>query len=372
MGRLTALDGLRGLAALMVFAFHAELPAVERVTPGLDAGVLVFFALSGYLLYAPFAAAHHGASPVDLRTYALRRFLRIAPAWLVAAFAIALLWHPAMLTDPVAIATSFRDPTLVVWTLQIEVVFYALLPLTAIAIGRLGNANRMRLLLLTAVSSIGITVIGMVAFARLTGSIPTDMLVSFPTYLWAFVPGMIVAELQQRMTFDRPLPAGVALTGFGLIGVSAVINPPPFLDLSASLGAATLIAFVVSRPTAGRRFDRGFAAIGALSYSIYLWHEAIILAVDWPNPTLARTLLAAAITLVVAALVYLLIEAPAIRFGRFLPRALARSGREAWLGGRLSRLGGPALAFAEEQPDGGGGDRDHRDRTGDPEWATDG
>jgi peptidoglycan/LPS O-acetylase OafA/YrhL len=372
MGRLSALDGLRGLAALLVFAFHAELPSLERVVPGLDAGVLVFFALSGYLLYAPFAAAHHGAPAVDIPTYALRRFLRIAPAWLVASFAIAWLWQPALLSDPLAIATTFRDPTLVAWTLQIEVVFYALLPVAALALGRFGRANRMRLLLVTAMASIGITVIGMVAFARLAGYIPTDMLVSFPTYLWAFVPGMVVAELQQRGAFRRPLPAAVAIAGLGLMAVSAAINPPPFFDLSASLGAAVLIAFVVSRPTVGNRFGRGFAVLGALSYSIYLWHEAIILAVDWPNPTLARTLLAGAITIVVAALVYVLVEAPAIRLGHVLPRVLARSGREALLGGEVSRLGGPAFAFAEEQPDGGGGDRDHRDRSGDPEWAADG
>jgi len=349
MGRLTALDGIRGLAALLVFAFHTELPGLQRIAPGLDAGVLIFFALSGYLLYAPFAAAHHGGRPVDIRSYAIRRFLRIAPAWFVAAFAIAWLWHPELLSDPAAIATTFRDPTLVVWTLQIEVVFYALLPVAAAVLARLGGANRIRLLLVVALASIAITVAGMVAYARLVGFIPTDVLVSFPSYLWAFVPGMIVAELEQRGVFARPLPPAVLAAGFGLITASALTNPWPFFDLPASLGGAALIAFVVSRPTAGRRFDRLFAAVGALSYSIYLWHESVILAVDWPTPTIARTLLAAAITVAVATVVYLAVELPAIRLGRRLSRADVRSRDDRLRDGVVGPVA-PGLALVEEQP----------------------
>lgn len=335
MRRLAALDGLRGLAALMVFVFHAQVPGLQETVHGLNAGVLIFFALSGYLLYAPFAAAHHGGGPVDLRTYAIRRFLRIAPAYLVAAFAIAWLWRPDLVGDPLAIATTFRDPTVVVWTLQIEVVFYALLPVMAALLAGFRGATRIRILFVIAMSSIGATAIGMAAFVALVGYVPTDVLISFPSYLWAFVPGMVVAELEQRGTFARPLPSRVLAGGLALVLLATVVNLPPYFDVLASLGGAALIAYVVSRPTAGRRFERVFVAAGAISYSVYLWHVMIIVAVDRPDPTLGGALLAAVITVAVATVVYLGVERPAMR----LAHRLGRVRRAQLSGGALVAVG---------------------------------
>ena len=287
MRRLAALDGLRGLAALMVFVNHVQLPGIQPIAPGLDAGVLIFFALSGYLLYAPFAAAHHGRRRVDLPTYAIRRLLRIAPAYLVAAFAISWLWYPTLLEDPIGVASTQWGPILVVWTLQLEIAFYILLPVIAAILGRFGPAGRIRVLLAAGTASIAATAIVMILFSRVIGAIPGQALSTFASYLWAFVPGMIVAELEQRGRFARPLPTLVLVPAFAMIAVSSVLNPPAFFDLSASVGAAALIAFVVSRPAAGQRFERVFAVAGALSYSVYLWQEAIFDEVDRPNPTWA-------------------------------------------------------------------------------------
>src|SRR4051812_41616446 len=99
MGRVAGLDGLRGIAALMVFVQHVHLPGDLPLRLGWHTGVLVFFSLSGYLLYRPFAEGR-----CDLRTYAIRRVLRIGPAWLVAAFGISLLWYPDLLADPLGVA----------------------------------------------------------------------------------------------------------------------------------------------------------------------------------------------------------------------------------------------------------------------------
>ena len=342
MRRLAALDGLRGLAALMVFVFHAQIPGLQETVHGLNAGVLIFFALSGYLLYAPFAAAHYGGRPVDLRAYAIRRLLRIAPAYLVAAFSIAWLWRPELVDDPLAIATTFRDPTVVVWTLQIEVVFYALLPIIAALLAAFRGANRMRILFVIAMGSIGVTAIGMAAYIALVGYVPTDVLISFPSYLWAFVPGMIVAELEQRGSLARPLPRRVLAGGLALVFLATVVNMPPYFNVLASLGGAALIGYVVSRPTAGRRSERVFGAAGAISYSVYLWHVMIIVAVDRPDPTLGGALLAAVITVAVAAVVYLGVERPAMRLGQRLARP--RRAQVAGAGSTTISPGSPLVA----------------------------
>src|SRR3712207_867178 len=99
--RSTALDALRGAAALGVFIFHAwmyTLPVPdagardavgEFVVHELRLGLVLFFVLSGYLLFGPWAA---GRAP-RLGAYVRRRAARILPAYYVALVgSVALLW----------------------------------------------------------------------------------------------------------------------------------------------------------------------------------------------------------------------------------------------------------------------------------------
>ncbi|HEY0444483.1 MAG TPA: hypothetical protein VGC90_09690, partial [Candidatus Limnocylindrales bacterium] len=62
----------------MIFGTHMRL---ADFSPRLDSGVMIFFALSGYLLYGPFVRG-----PVAVAPYLVRRIARIMPAYLVAAF----------------------------------------------------------------------------------------------------------------------------------------------------------------------------------------------------------------------------------------------------------------------------------------------
>ena len=94
--RYPALSGLRGLAALSVFAVHAyALAGFTQIWPGHPtasfllawplrmgwAGVDIFFTLSAFLLALPFVHAHLDQAPaMSLRGYAARRLLRILPA----------------------------------------------------------------------------------------------------------------------------------------------------------------------------------------------------------------------------------------------------------------------------------------------------
>src|SRR3954452_22978682 len=95
--RQSALDGFRGIAALTVFAIHLwiyQLPnsmtlrrdswAATALFEGRVAFVM-FFVLSGYLLYRPFARAALGlGEPVWTLGYLVRRAARIVPAYYVA------------------------------------------------------------------------------------------------------------------------------------------------------------------------------------------------------------------------------------------------------------------------------------------------
>lgn len=96
-----ALEGLRALAALLVVFTHAGELAGDRragweATPARmgDIGVAVFFVLSGFLIYLPFATAHlAGERPLRARAFYWRRLLRILPAYWLALSVLWALWH---------------------------------------------------------------------------------------------------------------------------------------------------------------------------------------------------------------------------------------------------------------------------------------
>jgi peptidoglycan/LPS O-acetylase OafA/YrhL len=325
--RIHALDGLRAVAAGMVFVHHAQLPGLTFVTRGLDAGVVIFFVLSGYLLYSPFAAAKDSGRRIDFRAYAVRRIARIVPAYLVAAFAIAWLRYPWLLSDPVGLATSTDSSIIVVWTLQLEAIFYVVLPFAAVALARVGPVERVRVLLASALGSfaftLGVVVVGLAS----TGLVWSSDVSSFASYLWAFVAGILVVEAQRRGGLERPLPVLVAVGGALLLTISVLVHIPKFLDVVAAAGTAVLIAFFVSRRFhVGARAAAVCAVSGALSYSVYLWHEAILDLIDRPAPSWVGAVAALAATLVIATIVYLLVERPAIRLAqRVSTRLTSRS-----------------------------------------------
>ena len=156
-------------------------------------------------------------------------------------------------------------------------------------------------------------------------AVPSTDLLSIASFLWAFVPGMLVAEFQQRGVLNRPLSTLVPVAGLVLIGTSVVLDLPPYLDIAAAAGSGLLVASIVSRRAGESRFQRASIALGAVSYSIYLWHEAIIDLVDRPVPSWGGAVLALAVTAAIAAVVYVVVEGPAIRLGHRV--ALVRRGR---------------------------------------------
>ena len=174
-----ALDGLRAVAAAAVLLTHVGgltgyvftgTPASWVISRG-DVGVPVFFALSGLLLYRPWASAVLTGQPATrVLPYLRRRALRILPAyWAVVLIAIPVLnphaarhawsWLQYLLLvqnyDPHPWWTGTGAVGLAqMWSLAVEVSFYLVLPLLAAALAwlahtRLGHTRlaRIRLIL---------------------------------------------------------------------------------------------------------------------------------------------------------------------------------------------------------------------------------
>jgi peptidoglycan/LPS O-acetylase OafA/YrhL len=150
--RFPLFDSLRALAALSVVFFHGVYQQalldgagkdLWRFGGNLDVGVPIFFGISGFLLYRPFVKARaDGRSLPSLRRYGLRRVLRIVPAFWVA-LTVVTIWFDAIDTRSLEgfvryyLFLQVYDPDTAVrivgqaWSLNVEVVFYALLPVWA-------------------------------------------------------------------------------------------------------------------------------------------------------------------------------------------------------------------------------------------------
>ena len=152
---LVELEGLRALAALAVLLTHAGFlsGSTGRATlPGflarMDIGVAIFFVLSGFLLYLPHARhIADGAAPVNTRSYAIRRFSRLVPAWLAVLIGTLVLvpesreadreiWV-ANLLQLQSMKLEWDLPGLAqLWSLSTEVMFYVALPVVGLVAAR--------------------------------------------------------------------------------------------------------------------------------------------------------------------------------------------------------------------------------------------
>ena len=149
-GRLIGLDALRVVAAALVFAHHLAPSVLGPGTgQGLDVGVMIFFALSGFVLYRPFLLGQ-----AAIGSFVVRRIARLWPAYLVASVGVAWLFEPRFLANPVGLVTMASTPLGVVWTLKLELLFSALLPLIARAAIRGPSGGRLVVLIGFAVAGL--------------------------------------------------------------------------------------------------------------------------------------------------------------------------------------------------------------------------
>jgi peptidoglycan/LPS O-acetylase OafA/YrhL len=390
--RILTVEGLRGLAALLVVFDHTVGNAWGLSSwSQQNHGITVFALLTGFLLSRKFLAARVERGPRPSTLEFLRtRAARVYPGyWVALAGAAAAIGLSSMgsgdvlrvltLTQTLDLDTPFEGlpPT---WSLSLFLSFYLALPAwswwRARGEGRaLDDASLLRREVLW--------LLGLVVLAGVLRSTSAlDGVTRAPEYVlpgrldW-FAMGMILAAVvvaQARGLAPRVVLAlgrrpGLALLGALALAVGSALVPLHLQEVRNQLdtaGATLLVAGVVLHGAGLRGAQRAFAsrparAIGRWSYGIFLWgfivQKAILEALPG-IPTGPHLLLTMAAAIVLGAASWRLVERPSARLVRRLSTPRRRPGAalvgRKGQGRRLSRADNPRGATFNVETQRGG------------------
>jgi peptidoglycan/LPS O-acetylase OafA/YrhL len=352
------LDGLRALAVIGVFLYHARPHSDGNGwLPGGFLGVDLFFVLSGYLITSLLLVEWDARNRIDLRRFWARRARRLFPALVVVVLAALILdaifqrsslaktrgdavssllyytnWHLILANHSYFVRMS--NPSLLqhLWSLAVEEQFYVIWPL--LLVPGLVLIGRKRLPYVIAAGFAGSAALSWLLYKQAD---PSRVWYGTDTRAFLLLMGILLALVWpaiERMRRAVPL--------LELLGIAALVTTvllfrqmqdfSPTLwrggDIAAAFCFAVLIA-AVAHPATGIGQALGVAPLrwlGERSYGIYLWHLPIVLLlrpgvdISWTGPGVV--LLQAAIVVTAAALSFHFVEQP-IRTGA-VQRRLAR------------------------------------------------
>jgi peptidoglycan/LPS O-acetylase OafA/YrhL len=383
---IPSLDGVRAVAAYTVIATHVGFQtgrALDRspfsaVLSRLDFGVTLFFLLSGFLLFRPFAAAIlDGTALPAVGRFLWRRALRILPAyWLTIVITLGVLsartsspgdWWSYLLLIQTYNSHNVDSSLSQMWTLVVEISFYAALPLIAVAWARickkLDRPAREKWLLALPVALVVAAMAWRLSSAARPSFWPRSLL-WLPAHLDWFALGMLLAILTltfksrharrlyeqcQRWAADVTtcLAIGVVLFLLATLPLAGPrsLAPPTVWEwelkhfLYSSAAFAFLLPIVCTMDTPVHRVlsSKIVRRLGEISYGVYLWHLPLLIFIQrrWldiplfsPRFMLLYALTAVAATLL-AATSYYLFERPLLnRWSRGIRRRSAVTKQE--------------------------------------------
>lgn len=365
--RLPGMEGLRALAMIAVLTAHTWQEsgagmhdfgsAWKWVQPLADSGLTLFFTLSGFLLYRPFAAAVlRQADAPRTSAYLRNRALRIVPAYWVILLATAVFSAVSQPVNPAraggfdsvhsAILNIFLLQTYTphtvqtgiapAWSLSVEVVFYFALPLLALVAARLaagrGTRGRFIAVCVPAALLLLLGLAGKVIYHKWIGVVTNEsswkgvfhlsFLSKSDLFAWGMLAAVIMSasdtERLARMPVRRLGAFGAAAVVFGTIG-----KQTPMIALGCGLvllWVGVAYARGPARLSPARALEtRPVVFLGLISYSAYLWHWPVMLWLKdhgfmthgWTG-VFANLALVAGLTIALSALTYRFVERPAM------------------------------------------------------------
>ncbi|MEU5154345.1 acyltransferase family protein [Glycomyces sp. NPDC021274] len=310
--RLREIDGLRGLAIVVIAVYHIWF---DRVSGGVD----VFLLLSGFFITASLLRSVDRTGSVAPLAFASRIVRRIFPPALVvvaASVAMTVLWLPRatwiqQLGDLLSAALYYANWHLAFnsvdylssnngasivqhyWSMGVQAQFYVLWPLLiAAAVGLAARTGRSPRRTLAA----ALTLVFAASFAFALWETAANQAFAYfdlRARLWQFAAGGLLALALPRLrtAFTDPAAPQATWTAalLGWAGVAVLLGAGFFLESTQFPGLAALwpvggaCAVVIAASLspgagAGRLLNTGFVQwLGDLSYTLYLWHWPILI-----------------------------------------------------------------------------------------------
>jgi peptidoglycan/LPS O-acetylase OafA/YrhL len=295
--RYVFIDALRGFAALAVVGFHARegghLAQLEPFLGALlngvlrrgDAGVTVFFVISGFVIAASMAHAH--VTPGYVGRFLARRSVRLDPAyWASLALTVGfgllsvrfvpgktyllptwgeVLVHLTYLTDLLGV----RQLSAVYWTLCYEFQFYATFAVLLLGVTRL----RERLGAERALTAV-LWPATLLSDVWLVGLEPFHVHGLFVDRWHLFLTGVLVWRAVVRRGEGSGVHVAAAALQVTLVGVMGLVRADVQLHVAAATGALVLAVGLAGRLETWLSW-RALQGLGAISYSLYLTHNTV-------------------------------------------------------------------------------------------------
>ncbi|HEX6816826.1 MAG TPA: acyltransferase [Ktedonobacterales bacterium] len=366
---IPALDGLRALAVVLVLLFHAwsDIPDGGGLFISADnpnplnygrTGVQLFFVLSGFLLFLPYAHWLFGLQGrPSVRLFYKRRALRVGPAYWASLLILALAAGPLTLTtlydvllhiffiSNVSASTASTFNT-VYWTMAVEVQFYVVLPLLGwliVWLGRRFGAAVAALSVIVALQLLSIASEGLDQLNQRSHRIPFDTTgligtFSLSSWIGVFSAGIACSILYVYLTRVARIAASqriqrLATAAFVLgAGSALTIACVPALHglllkwlLFGWAYAGLLVGILLGAPLLRRPFESvPLRFVGLISYSVYLWHSVMLRVLEIHLPAfgspalhvIVRFVLGGVLAVAVAYVSYQLVERPFMRARR--------------------------------------------------------
>jgi peptidoglycan/LPS O-acetylase OafA/YrhL len=327
--RISSLDSLRGVAAPAVVILHLFTalghyglnpnPALLYVLLG-RLPVMVFFALSGFVLARPFFAP----GPPSTVAFLVKRFLRIYPPYIaVAALAAVTLGVGSSAVVPGTIfmdgtpaGVSLNPPS---WSLVVEMRLSLIFPLLVAAVRRAPWTTG----ILGGVAAIAAAIV----MPAMSGEPrqPTDgftyasSFIVTAYYAPLFIGGILLARYSDEASaFVR------ARLQYLWLATAALIAVGYFVDLALDVAPVILVALVPETAKLVELFKaRAIVWLGRVSFSLYLIHAVVLLSLwSYLKSGIAAIVLFIPVSLVLAELSYRVLERPTIRLGAMLAAAI--------------------------------------------------
>ena len=294
--KLNWIQALRGFAALMVLFFHMRphweltptLAAFSGITQWGFAGVDIFFALSGFVVYR---SAHHAVPAQGIWLFVKRRLLRIYlgywPVLLLIAITTVFAYHSSlpplkkMVFSALLLYPNIWDNWLLpAWSLTMEIYFY----LWIAAIAMLPQRHQLKAIIfgLALLATWGAGWLVANHSAVFAGQQPLRYALTGLGI--EFLAGALVAYLYEGrpQPFRRPYIAIATCVGFMAAGIALGMTSPYFdrveVMRAGSFGVAGIAALVAALALEQTRHTppHWLVTLGDASFSLYLLHTFLL------------------------------------------------------------------------------------------------